>query len=285
MEKPHTIFLKSLNKKVSELTLEERTKYNKLSWSYRQSKNALMFIKKCQHCSNSFSSYDTNRNKYCSSICAEHARSKKVKDYFCSNKEAIKKTSKLYFEKNHEKIKLCNKLWLINNKDTLREYNKKYRIDNKDVIKEKYLNYYTNNKDILKVKRKKYVNKNREKLRLNAKEKYKKDPKEKIRRLVSNAFARMSVNKPVNTERILGCTYEEARLYIESKFLPGMSWCNYGDWHIDHIKPLASIAASNADDLLKINNIYNLQPLWAKDNIIKGAKYDGIDFRQSRQSV
>ena len=49
-----------------------------------------------------------------------------------------------------------------------------------------------------------------------------------------------------------------------------MSWENHGEWHIDHKKPLAS--AKTEEELKKLCHYTNLQPLWALDNIRKGAK-------------
>lgn len=72
----------------------------------------------------------------------------------------------------------------------------------------------------------------------------------------------------------LGCTLEELKIYLESKFLPGMTWENWTQdgWHIDHIKPLA--LAKTEEELLKLMHYTNLQPLWAKDNLSKGKKYE-----------
>ena len=49
-----------------------------------------------------------------------------------------------------------------------------------------------------------------------------------------------------------------------------MNWDNHGEWHYDHIIPLAS--ADNYDDLVRLNHYTNLQPLWAEDNLKKGSK-------------
>ena len=73
--------------------------------------------------------------------------------------------------------------------------------------------------------------------------------------------------------RDLGCSMAELKTYIESKFQPEMNWTNYGSWHIDHIKPLSSFILSNRTELLDACHFTNLQPLWAKDNLSKGAKY------------
>ena len=71
---------------------------------------------------------------------------------------------------------------------------------------------------------------------------------------------------------LVGLTAEDLKKYIESKFKEGMSWDNYGKWHLDHIKPLHH--SENEEDLLKLNHYTTLQPLWAEDNLKKNRKYD-----------
>lgn len=67
---------------------------------------------------------------------------------------------------------------------------------------------------------------------------------------------------------------EELMAHLERQFLPGMTWENKGDWHIDHIIPRSSFAYSTPDDpeFKKCWALSNLQPLWAIDNIRKNAK-------------
>jgi hypothetical protein len=70
----------------------------------------------------------------------------------------------------------------------------------------------------------------------------------------------------------LGCSIDELKLFLETKFQPGMSWSNYGDWHIDHIRPLCSFDLTQQEALKEAGHFSNLQPLWARDNLRKGAK-------------
>ena len=73
--------------------------------------------------------------------------------------------------------------------------------------------------------------------------------------------------------RDLGCSIKELKKYLESKWQQGMSWDNYGEWHIDHIKPLNSFDLEDEEQLKEACHYTNLQPLWAKDNLKKGSKY------------
>ena len=53
-----------------------------------------------------------------------------------------------------------------------------------------------------------------------------------------------------------------------------MTWENRSDWHIDHIIPIAS--AITEEDVIRLNHYTNLRPLWAKDNLAKGAKMEHL---------
>lgn len=74
-------------------------------------------------------------------------------------------------------------------------------------------------------------------------------------------------------EEILGYSKGQFIDHIESKFKDGMSWDNRHEWHIDHIKPVSLFIKEGVNDLSVINDLPNLQPLWASENISKGSKY------------
>ena len=73
-------------------------------------------------------------------------------------------------------------------------------------------------------------------------------------------------------EYYLGCTIGEYRKHIQCGFQSNMSWENYGEWHIDHIKPSSSFDLTVQEEVLKCFNFTNTQPLWAKDNRNKSNK-------------
>jgi hypothetical protein len=77
-----------------------------------------------------------------------------------------------------------------------------------------------------------------------------------------------------NWSRMLPYSAEELACHLEAQFLPGMGWHNRTDWHIDHIRPISSfnIQHWDSDAFRACFALSNLQPLWALDNVLKGAK-------------
>jgi len=81
--------------------------------------------------------------------------------------------------------------------------------------------------------------------------------------------------KSDSTMKLTGCTTEQLKKYIESKFEDGMSWDNYGTWHIDHIIPCAQFDLSDPEQQKICFHYTNLQPMWKEDNMRKGARLNG----------
>jgi hypothetical protein len=95
--------------------------------------------------------------------------------------------------------------------------------------------------------------------------------KKRIRSLIGNAFVAAGSRKNEETQAILGCTWEQFSSHIERQFTPGMNWDRMGrEIHIDHIRPLA--LAATAEEVRALNHFTNLRPMWAAENIAKGAK-------------
>jgi len=72
--------------------------------------------------------------------------------------------------------------------------------------------------------------------------------------------------------RYVGCTGKEAASYIEQQFTAGMTWENYGRWHIDHVKPLATFDLSREDQRRLAFHYTNIQPMWAVENMRKNKR-------------
>jgi hypothetical protein len=95
--------------------------------------------------------------------------------------------------------------------------------------------------------------------------------KSNMRRMVRGCLKKGGYTKRSRTFEIIGCDFDSLRYHIERQFLDGMSWDLVGERiHIDHIVPLAS--AKSEDDTIRLCHYTNLRPLWAEDNLSKGAK-------------
>ena len=84
---------------------------------------------------------------------------------------------------------------------------------------------------------------------------------------IANALSAQGHVKRKSTVEIIGCSFEQLRLHLESQFLEGMTWLNRQLWHIDHIIPVAF--AQTEQELLMLNHYSNLRPIWRMDNLTK----------------
>jgi hypothetical protein len=66
----------------------------------------------------------------------------------------------------------------------------------------------------------------------------------------------------------LGCGPVTLKRHIAAKFTEGMAWEKYGQWEVDHITPLS--AGRTVEDLARLCHYTNLQPLWKRENRMKG---------------
>jgi hypothetical protein len=105
-------------------------------------------------------------------------------------------------------------------------------------------------------------------------EKYATDPAYRfawlMRQAVRRAFA--GTSKPARTFALLGVSRDEAMRIIESRFIDGMTWQNYGAWHIDHIFPLSAVSIGRPIEKRAVCHIDNLQPMWGPENSSKHNK-------------
>lgn len=98
-----------------------------------------------------------------------------------------------------------------------------------------------------------------------------------VYRLRINLRSRLNASIKANCKigsavRDLGCTIPEFVQYIAGLFKEGMSWDNWGEWHLDHIRPLASFDLTDREQFLAACHYMNIQPLWAGENRRKGTK-------------
>jgi hypothetical protein len=194
------------------------------------------------------------KNKYTCKACQKNYNKK----HYENNKAAYLKYASDQSKTPERKKK--QKEYAQNNKAAIAKYQKEYREKNKIKLKEKQRLY-----NPIRLKR--------------HKERLKTDPDYKIRKIYRNVLrsmiARLKLNKgSKKTHELLGYNHHQLRERIESIFLDEMSWDNYGEWHIDHIKPISAFEIGTPMNI--VNGLDNLQPLWKIDNLKKSNNYENV---------
>jgi hypothetical protein len=149
-------------------------------------------------------------------------------------------------------------------KDCINKQTKDFYQWNKEQYSEYHKKRYVENKTEIRAKQREY-----EKKRLNSDIEFKIKKNLRIR-----MYCAIRYNlKSGSAVKDLGCSIDFFKEYIASMFQDGMTWDNYGEWHLDHIKPLSLFNLSDRSQYLEAANYKNIQPLWAKDNLTKSDKY------------
>ena len=183
-------------------------------------------------------------------------------------------------------IAVYKKEWKHKNIDRVKDQVISWKLSNREQYLQSMRDWYHNNKDKPEFKRKRsassgswyYRNKDRSIQRsINyAANRKKKDPLFKmqtnLRSYLSRTFKSRGLHKNKHLMELLDCSWSELQQHIEKQFVDHMSWNNYGEWHIDHIKALANFDLSNPDQLKEAWHYTNLQPLWKIDNLRKSNK-------------
>ena len=234
------------------------------------------------------------KKKYKTPLDRLKAKRKQSKKYYKTKGKILKQK---YHKKNRDKILAYKKKRYYENRKKFLEKAKKYR-ERSDVKKRMYTyirDYYQKNKDDIRKKIKlwelknkehlkktkiEYNKKNKSRLRAIARKRvrgyYKNNPEFKLREYLRNRVREVLKEqksiKSQSTFELIGCSPKQLRNHIEKLFKKDMDWNNYGKWHIDHIIPCSKFNLIDPEQQKICFNYKNLQPLWAKDNIIKSNK-------------
>lgn len=197
--------------------------------------------KKCKNCETMF--LPLRKDKV---FCSKDCKSKHIgKTWRLKNKQKTKQNNLEYRSANYESLKMRYSIWRENNAERVSKNKKEWQVRFKEMHGISYATFKRNSSLTERIKH-------------------------NIRVRINKAIR--GINKSGSAVLELGCEIEFFLKYIESKFQPGMTWENYGEWHIDHIKPLNYFDLSNIEEFKIACHYSNLQPLWAKDNLCKGIK-------------
>jgi hypothetical protein len=145
---------------------------------------------------------------------------------------------------------------------------KEWAKDKGEYLKKKHTQWREENKEHVNKYKREYERKRRAE-----------DPKYRLtartRTAVYTCLKEANVVKYRSTFTLLGYSIEELMVHLEKQFTEGMTWENYGQWHVDHIRPIASFnfTSPEDEDFKACWSLDNLQPLWGPDNLFKGSRY------------
>lgn len=204
-----------------------------------------------------------------------------------------------YREEHPEEYKAMKHDEYVKHRDRYRETGKKYYEENKEWFLNMCKEYRETHKEQKAATDKAYRERNKEYLQQYHKEYYAQNKEEHIQKCVARSKVRKTYDKSyhicVNTrERIrsavkkdkgvkqhtlslIGINIVLYRDYIESLFTEGMSWDNYGAWHIDHSRPCASFDLTDIIQQHFCFNYRNTQPMWGDENFQKSARWNDED--------
>ena len=132
--------------------------------------------------------------------------------------------------------------------------------------------WYQKNKDRVRLQKQVYYP--RALARLN--ERRKTDPTfavtKRLRMRMAKMLSACGAKREASCLALIGCTPEEFLRHIEAQFVPGMSWENRGQWHLDHKLPCSYFDLTDPAQQLLCFNYTNVRPLWVAENLRKGAK-------------
>ena len=156
---------------------------------------------------------------------------------------------------------------------------RKYYANNKEKYAERWQEYYKENAEYLKEKASEYGKNNRDKLRI-ADRKRREDPRfrlsSNISRSIRQSLFEHNGKNGAPWESMVDFTKKQLVRHLEKLFQPGMTWENYGDWHLDHVIPKSvfNFTTPEHEDFSRCWALKNLQPMWAKENMSKSAKLE-----------
>ena len=205
-------------------------------------------------------------------ICAKCGEEKSVKCFQISNHHTggyfpwCKECRREYGRENY----LANSEYHI-------KRSKEYRDAHKEELKTKRRIYMEKNKEPLLEYRRKYTKKNRAKINIHQNKRRHTNIAIRLHHNMQVAIRRGLLLKKDRKQRwndILGYDTEVLRKHLEKKFQNGMSWDNYGDWHVDHVIPVSVFNFTKTTDIdfKRAWALSNLQPLWSNLNYRKSAK-------------
>jgi len=210
----------------------------------------------------------------------------------CVHCKAIKSLDEFYVDKSQSEgrrswCKECtckaNRERRAKNPEKYREAVRKCQRANPEKLRESQKRYYMANIEKCRENGRRWVKRHLEKYREGMRVAAKKRRNTLKGRLEANI--KCSIWKSLREakadrswELLVGYNVDDLKRHLEKQFIDGMTWANYGKWHIDHKIPISAFNFEKPEDIdfQRCFSLKNLQPLWAKENVRKQAKLDEV---------
>jgi len=221
-------------------------------------------VKRCSTCGLEKPTGDFHKRKDRSSGLASQCKTcvnERHRSYYVENREQVRSAHRSYYKSNKDTLSRSHHLYYESNRDEILRRTRKWSIDHPSIVRKSC---------------REWGQRNRKKIRERVSNALRENPilrvKKNLRIRICKAVRR---SHPDRFMELLGCTVEELKIHLERKFLPDMSWDNYGyrGWHIDHVRPCVLFDLAKPSEQRKCFHYSNLQPLWAFDNMSKSGKF------------
>lgn len=226
----------------------------------------MTMIKTCTKCgeSKSIDEFHSNGGGYKKSACKVCVRAANRKTY-ADKREERKEAVRNYRQRDIDAYRARERERRQKNLEKARERDRKYREIHKEKRAERYRQWVDSGRSAeWQKKRYHQVLKHREEHKVSS----------SARSMLRRVMLAISSSKSTSTEKHLGYSFSCLKQHLERNFCEGMSWENYGEWHVDHIVPVAEMIRLGITCPKKINALKNLRPAWSAENIAKRDKFE-----------
>ena len=224
-------------------------------------------------------------------ICTKCHAEKPVEEYYRRTgrrsgrtsecKVCLKERGRLYHLQNLDQTRQSSRRWHAANRQRVSEYARRRYAANRERMCEDVRRYRAANPEKCRESRNRWQAANPEK----RKALLRRSNANKMSTVGGRLRSQMSVaiwlslkyrKQGRKWESLVGYNLNQLKRHLEKQFLPGMSWKNRNEWHIDHRTPISAFNYEKSTDLdfKRCWELKNLRPLWKRENLVKHAKID-----------
>lgn len=197
--------------------------------------------------------------------------SKRKQEWRAANKEKIRESTRLYNEAHREEIQRYREA----NREKANERSRQWREENKERQCENSRRWTEENRERKAGYMRQWFAQNPERKKEHGRRR-RSNPRNRVSNSISDGirYSLKNGKEGHHWESLVGYTVDDLMAHLAPQFAKGMTWDNYGKWHVDHIRPISHFNFESYTDteFKECWSLWNLQPLWAKENLCKQDK-------------